>query len=304
MTLFAEELSAAVRAARPDLLVSVSPSITSFSDINFNAEWPEWQDDGLFDEYVVQAYRDNLSSFTSILPGQLAPFGLGGLDELVVGLRANGTGANTPFADLEGMINATRSSGAAGHAIFYSRGVRDEYGSQLTAYYDVEGEGHADNPLFGYQRADPVDGVLESTNTWGFDVPAGGGYRLVAEIEGRWREVSAGYFPAGERDLTVFGATRVELLEDRRQIEPADFNGDGSVDAADYTIWRDTRGSLTDLRADANGDGVVNEMDYDLWAGGFAFDSSAASSTVPEPTSLALLIVTLTNTTKRRNDGR
>ncbi|MEO0529978.1 MAG: family 10 glycosylhydrolase, partial [Planctomycetota bacterium] len=50
VTLFAEELTAAVEAVRPDLLLSVSPSITNFSDINFNAEWPEWQDAGLFDE--------------------------------------------------------------------------------------------------------------------------------------------------------------------------------------------------------------------------------------------------------------
>ena len=35
-------------------------------------------------------------------------------------------------------------------------------------------------------------------------------------------------------------ATGVELLYDRRPIEPTDFNGDGLVNAADYTIWRDT----------------------------------------------------------------
>jgi hypothetical protein len=44
-----------------------------------------------------------------------------------------------------------------------------------------------------------------------------------------------------------------------------DFNRDGHVDAADYTIWRDTKGSTTDLRADANGDGVIDSADYDVW---------------------------------------
>lgn len=45
-----------------------------------------------------------------------------------------------------------------------------------------------------------------------------------------------------------------------------DYNGDGLVDSADYTIWRDTRGSTTDLRA--NGDGsnsVIDQADYGAW---------------------------------------
>ena len=29
------------------------------------------------------------------------------------------------------------------------------------------------------------------------------------------------------------------------------------VDAADYSVWRDTLGSTNDLRADGNGDGQV-----------------------------------------------
>ncbi|MGE3241956.1 MAG: alkaline phosphatase family protein, partial [Pirellulales bacterium] len=38
--------------------------------------------------------------------------------------------------------------------------------------------------------------------------------------------------------------------QDLRIASPADFNRDGNVDAADDTIWRDTQGSTTDLRAD------------------------------------------------------
>jgi hypothetical protein len=44
-----------------------------------------------------------------------------------------------------------------------------------------------------------------------------------------------------------------------------DFNLDGMVDSADYTLWRDTMGSTTDLAADGNGDGVVDHADYDVW---------------------------------------
>lgn len=51
----------------------------------------------------------------------------------------------------------------------------------------------------------------------------------------------------------------------------ADYNGDGLVNAADYTVWRDTEGSTINLAADGNGDGVVDSADYNLWVESFGF---------------------------------
>jgi hypothetical protein len=53
---------------------------------------------------------------------------------------------------------------------------------------------------------------------------------------------------------------------------PGDFNRNGQVDAADYTIWRDNIGAALDNTydaADANGDGVVDEGDYSIWRQNF-----------------------------------
>jgi hypothetical protein len=46
-----------------------------------------------------------------------------------------------------------------------------------------------------------------------------------------------------------------------------DFNGDGSVDAADYSVWRDRMGSAVTPYASADGDGngVVGAADYEVW---------------------------------------
>ncbi|MGL4513984.1 MAG: hypothetical protein ACRCT8_12910 [Lacipirellulaceae bacterium] len=49
----------------------------------------------------------------------------------------------------------------------------------------------------------------------------------------------------------------------------ADYNGDGSQNAADYTVWRDNLGSMANLAADGNLNGVVDQADYDLWASGY-----------------------------------
>jgi hypothetical protein len=48
-----------------------------------------------------------------------------------------------------------------------------------------------------------------------------------------------------------------------------DYNVDGIVDAADDVIWRNTRGSATDLRADGNADGIVNDADRLVWRANF-----------------------------------
>jgi hypothetical protein len=78
-----------------------------------------------------------------------------------------------------------------------------------------------------------------------------------------------------------------------------DYNGDGIVDAADYTVWRDTLGSTTDLRA--NGDdtgasmGVIDQADYAFWKSRFGATSGAGAGShsggaVPEPASTLLLL--------------
>lgn len=50
----------------------------------------------------------------------------------------------------------------------------------------------------------------------------------------------------------------------------ADYNENGVVDAADYTVWRDhlgiDDGSATFNQGDGNGDGNVDQADYDIWS--------------------------------------
>lgn len=45
---------------------------------------------------------------------------------------------------------------------------------------------------------------------------------------------------------------------------PTDYNGDGVVDAADYTIWRDNRGTFGGI-GDGNQNGYVGDSDYPVW---------------------------------------
>ena len=76
-----------------------------------------------------------------------------------------------------------------------------------------------------------------------------------------------------------------------------DYNGNGVVDAADYTVWRDNlglTGGATPLDGDGTGDGNVTIDDYTFWKSKFAGSGSGAlsGSAVPEPSCAILLIST------------
>jgi autotransporter-associated beta strand protein len=77
-----------------------------------------------------------------------------------------------------------------------------------------------------------------------------------------------------------------------------DYNGDGTVDAADYTVWRDNlNGDASALEnRDPNNMGNVNQDDYDSWKANFGAMAGAgagASTTaaVPEPATWLLACV-------------
>jgi hypothetical protein len=71
-----------------------------------------------------------------------------------------------------------------------------------------------------------------------------------------------------------------------------DFNGDHHVDSTDFTLWRTTYGSTTQLGADGNHNGIVDAADYTIWRDHLNGSGAAAitpSNGVPEPSTTALV---------------
>ena len=120
------------------------------------------------------------------------------------------------------------------------------------------------------------------------DISLGNIYDEFSEAEDlvfTYRDVAAGAFIPGE--VNYIGVAPVGL--------PGDFNGDNTVDAADYTVWRDNLGGDSSiLNGNGSGNATVVQADYDLWVANYGTSGGGAAlvAAVPEPGALSIVLVT------------
>jgi hypothetical protein len=121
-----------------------------------------------------------------------------------------------------------------------------------------------------------LDGFAPTSGSWEVITSAGG-------FEGSFAVVTEGYSVYRQGD-SLFLQVGTELA--------GDYNGDGAVDAADYTVWRDGLGT------------IYTEADYNVWKEHFgetslgsgsssqrvASGDLAGSATVPEPATSVLML--------------
>lgn len=60
--------------------------------------------------------------------------------------------------------------------------------------------------------------------------------------------------------------------------DPGDYDRNGVVEQADYTVWRTSFGSTVDLTADGNGNGIVDAGDYTIWRDHFEIAAFAVQT--------------------------
>lgn len=143
-----------------------------------------------------------------------------------------------------------------------------------------------------------VTGTAELADTLGvqlingYSPTAGSAFQVLSAGAGVQGSFSTTMLPALSPGLfwnVMYGANSVVLAvapTNSLNYIPGDFNQDGSVDAADYTMWRDRQGTASSL-GDANFDGLVTIADYNLWRSNFGYSLTgmghAALAQVPEP---------------------
>ncbi len=88
---------------------------------------------------------------------------------------------------------------------------------------------------------------------------------------------------------------------------PGDFNDDGLVNLADYTVWRDHLGASAGALANDIDGGVVDTRQYETWKktfGGTLLAPAGQIQTVPEPTTLIIAATVLLLTWFQREAPR
>lgn len=78
--------------------------------------------------------------------------------------------------------------------------------------------------------------------------------------------------------------------------EMGDYNGDGRVNLADYTLWRNSLGSTSQLAADGNGNQRIDSGDYTVWKsnlGQVVASSAVGEAAIPEPAAGTLVVLAL-----------
>ena len=109
-----------------------------------------------------------------------------------------------------------------------------------------------------------------------------------ADLVFEYHDVNLGAIIPGEIDFVVVAGVN------------GDYNNDGTVDAADYVVWRKNVGTTTPLPNDPTG-GTIGTAQYNTWRANFGDSagsgSGAAAGAVPEPASwwlagLAMLLAT------------
>lgn len=206
------------------------------------------------------------------------------------------TNVGRGFGDLnaDGNINGADLIGPVGfEQMLYSRNA------QFNAAADITGDGLVDNrdlleltPFVLAGTIDPrVPARLEQLLERRGDVNEDGSTDIA--------DLAAVFAGLGGDDwfLDIDGDGLVELedagllVTELVRTSAGDFNLDGVVDAADYTVWRDNQG--TGLVGDADFDGDADQDDLVAWQTAFGFAREplelATSTAVPEPTALALL---------------
>jgi hypothetical protein len=179
------------------------------------------------------------------------------------------------------------------------------------SYYEIRSASGSLNTSGWVSFAEAEDGLQHpAPDGIGWDEAAGFSSNLISEgrlqgtnsyMPGQTDSLGSLFTPGGALDLRFFyagpdGALTEGIIEYINDSIAGDFNSDGFIDAADYTVWRDTLGDTgPGLAADANGDGIVDAVDYGIWRSNFGAsqvsgNSVANPAAVPEPATVVAMV--------------
>jgi len=194
----------------------------------------------------------------------------------------------------DGIVNGDLTLAAAvvapGHGVGELT-VKGDFTMGSESVLEIEIGGTSTNQFDTLQVAQNVylDGTLAVTLTGDYYPDFGQQFSVVQAVSISNRGIVLGG-PDAEKFKLIFASGEL-LLESTVAGLPGDYNNDGLVDAADYTVWRDHLGTTTLPNRDPGAAGPVGQSDYLVWKTNFGTSGTGSATAVPEPGSLFLILL-------------
>lgn len=126
ITQFMSQVFFAIKAIKPDCIVSVSPNPQQFSYSAYLADWQRWERNGYIEELIVQVYRDSLPNFAAELDRPEVRTAQTHIPT-AVGILAGLKNRDVPISQIRSQVQAARDRRLAGVSFFFyeTLGQRD-----------------------------------------------------------------------------------------------------------------------------------------------------------------------------------
>ncbi len=115
---FVERLHEAVKAVKPDCIISLSPNPFLFAHTRFLQDWFNWQQSGWVDELVLQVYREDMAAFSRELSQRELDL-VRRKTPVVVGILTGLRNRSMPIETIEAQVRESRRLGFAGVSYFF-----------------------------------------------------------------------------------------------------------------------------------------------------------------------------------------
>nr|WP_299385780.1 family 10 glycosylhydrolase [Allomuricauda sp.] len=132
LNLFAQKVFETVKTVKPEVEVTMAPSIFPWSKEEYLQDWPTWVAKGWVDQIIPQVYRYDIQAYTTTLKTNLGFMPKGKEHLFVPGVLLKVDDYLPSESFLEAMIGANRELGLEGEVFFFYEGLkgREEFFSK------------------------------------------------------------------------------------------------------------------------------------------------------------------------------
>jgi len=125
LTEFLGDLYKAVKAAKPNVIVSMAPSVHPWAKDNYLQDWPTWLDKKYCDYVIPQIYRYDFSAYSQTLKSQVSYVkNSADRSKLYAGVLIQSGTYNASNQFLEQMVNENRNNYVSGEVFFFFEGLK------------------------------------------------------------------------------------------------------------------------------------------------------------------------------------